>query len=263
MSASKWAEFPQLGFDVETTGVNVWEDRIVTAALVAIPANGTHPPRITNYLLNPGIDIPEEATAVHGITTAHATEHGVDPAQAIWEIVGTLALAMERGFPVVAVNASFDLTMLEVEARRHGVEGLVARRGGSRKLGPVVDPQVLDKKADPYRKVKGGCKCGCGAEDKTLTGLCLHYRVNLDDAHTADADALAGCLLWSKILDRHPKVFRGHSIKSLHDSQIMWSAEQRNSLRAYFDKAGIEHDGVPLGWPLLNPPQNALEGLAS
>lgn len=262
MAANKWEGFPQLGFDIESTGVSVWDDRIVTAALVIL--DGTNPtPRVREYLVNPGIDIPPEATAVHGITTEQARDEGLPPADVIAELVDAIAATMDRDYPTVAVNASYDLTMLEVEARRHRVPSLAQRRGGSRHIAPVIDPQVLEKHADPYRKVKGGCKCGCGAEDKTLTGLCLHYGIRLDDAHTAAADALAGCLLWPRILHEHRHKFPGHSIGSLHDAQIRWSAEQRNSLRAYFDKNDIEHDGVPLGWPLLDPPQEYLDGMAS
>ena len=257
MTENKWAGFSQVGFDVESTGVNVWEDRIVTAALVRFDGT-SRPPMKATYLADPGVDIPAEATAVHGITTVHAQEHGQAPAVVIAAIVDRLAYAVSQGIPIVVVNASFDLTMLEVEARRHGVPSLIERVGGARALTPVIDPMVLEKYADPYRKVKGGCQCGCGAVDKTLTGLCLHYRIQLDDAHTADADALAGCLLWPRILHEHRHKFPGHTLASLHTSQIEWSAEQRNSLRAYFDRAGVEHDGVPLGWPLLDPPQDYL-----
>lgn len=261
MTANKWENFPQVGFDLETTGVSVWEDRIVTAALIRF--DGVRPtPQTKTYLADPGIDIPAEATAVHGVTTEHAQENGQAPAVVIDDIVTRLHYAMTNQIPVVIANASFDLTMLEVEARRHGIISLAQRMGGSRKIGPVIDPMVLEKYADPYRKVKGGCLCGCGAENKTLTGLTTHYGIKLDAAHTADADALAACLLWPVILHRHKHKFPGQSIGALHTSQIGWSAEQRNSLRAYFDKVGTEHDGVPLGWPLLDPPQLTLDGVA-
>ena len=72
MSAtSKWDSWDMLGFDLETTGVNVFEDRIVTAALVAIWNEGTRQ-HTTNYIVDPGIDIPEAATAVHGYTRDRA-----------------------------------------------------------------------------------------------------------------------------------------------------------------------------------------------
>jgi DNA polymerase-3 subunit epsilon len=31
---------------------------------------------------------------------------------------------------------------------------------------------------------------------------------------------------------------------------VTWRREQADSLRAYFDKNGIEHDGVDPGWPV-------------
>lgn len=255
------ADTPMLGFDIESTGISVWDDRIVTMALVYVVDGQVT--RKYDYLVNPGIDIPEEATAVHGVTTEHAREHGVPPGEAIDNVVGQIALAMHRGIPVVAANASYDFTMLEVEARRHGAPSLVMRRGSSGKVSPVIDPMVLDKQGNAFRKVKGGCKCGCGAEDKTLAGLCLHYGVTLDDAHTADADALAACLLWPKIIEAWPKKLAGYSVDSLHQAQIGWRAEQCDSLRSYFDRTGVEHDGIPTGWPLLAPPKDLVQRLAS
>ena len=68
-----WTDGPLLGFDTETTGVDVDNDRIVTAALVRRDATGTH---VRSWLIDPGVDIPEAAAAIHGVSTEHAREHG-------------------------------------------------------------------------------------------------------------------------------------------------------------------------------------------
>jgi DNA polymerase-3 subunit epsilon len=107
----KWQHMPLMAYDVESTGVSVWDDRIVTACVVEF-----HPgkrPAATTWLINPGIEIPAEAEAVHGISTAYAAEHGQDPAEALYEISGRLAVWMGRRFPVVAMNAAFDFSMTE------------------------------------------------------------------------------------------------------------------------------------------------------
>ena len=128
-TTSKWDGWDVLGFDLETTGVDVWSDRIVQSALVRIDAGKR--PVTSTWLVNPGIPIPDEAAAVHGITTERAAAEGGDPGQMLFELVGQLALAMGRGRPVVGMNLSYDLSLLEAECARHGVDGLVARLAGA------------------------------------------------------------------------------------------------------------------------------------
>lgn len=61
-------ERPLVVFDLEATGLNKRADRIVSIALVRYDPSGSV--EQVNYLLNPGMPIPEEATAIHGITDA-------------------------------------------------------------------------------------------------------------------------------------------------------------------------------------------------
>lgn len=249
MSTSKWADMPHHGFDVETTGVSVWEDRIVTASIVINRGLGAEPTTY-EWLINPQVEIPEGATAIHGITTAHAAEHGRAPADALAEIVGILALSLHRRTPVVAMNAAFDLTMLEVECRRHGVPGLVERLGRAH-IAPIIDPFVLDKYADQYRK--GGRK---------LVDLCRVYGVDLpeDQAHNSTADTVATCQVWLRLMAKHAHKFRGMTLDQLHTAQVGWRRAQMDSLRAYFDRVGTEHDGCDPAWPLLTPPVGVTPG---
>jgi len=236
VTASKWEGMPCLAFDVESSGISVWDDRIVQAALVDIRPEQR--PATTTWLADPGIDIPAEATQVHGITTEHARANGVDPGEMLFELTGRLALALGRGIPVVAMNGSFDLTMLEQENRRHGIDTLVDRLGPG-KIQPILDVFVLDKYADPYRK--GGRK---------LTDLCTTYGVHHVGAHDAAADALAAARLFPRIMAKHARKFPGHTLGSLHQSQIGWRRAQMDGLRAYFDKAGKPHDGCCGEWPI-------------
>jgi DNA polymerase-3 subunit epsilon len=53
-------------FDLETTGVNLSTDRIIEVAIIEILQDGTR--QVKRKLLNPGIPIPPETTAIHGIT---------------------------------------------------------------------------------------------------------------------------------------------------------------------------------------------------
>lgn len=258
--AAKWARMPMMALDFETTGIDPFEARTVTAALVVVEPEKR--PRIQTYVVDPGIDIPEEATAVHGYTRERAAAeatHTVD--QALFEIVGRVALWLEHGKPLVVFNAPYDVTLLEAECRRHQVEGLIVRRGHTAKITPVIDPMVLDKAVDPYRK--GICAedrknpCSCGAVDKKLTSLCLHYGVQHVGAHDAAGDALAACRLWPRIIARHPEKFRGFTLAALHQAQIGWRRQQQVSLAQYFARQGDHEASASCSteWPIQSPPR--------
>lgn len=70
-----WYEGPLAAFDTETTGVDVETDRIVSAAVVVQDAAGTRP-RVSRWLVNPGVPVPAGATAVHGLTDEHLQCNG-------------------------------------------------------------------------------------------------------------------------------------------------------------------------------------------
>jgi len=57
---------PLVFFDLETTGVNTATDRIVQISMIKVFPDGKEDKY--NYFVNPGIPIPAEATAIHGIT---------------------------------------------------------------------------------------------------------------------------------------------------------------------------------------------------
>lgn len=220
------------GFDTESTGVDVENDRIVTACIVEV--GGKTPPLTANWLINPGVDIPEAATAVHGVTTEKAKTEGQDAAEGIAQLVAGLTQVVLAGTPLVIMNAPFDLTLLDREARRYGVQPLTDVVGNELR---VVDPRVLDKRVDPYRKGK-----------RTLTDLCAHYQVKLDGAHSADADAIAACRVAWRIASQYAEVGRAF-LNELHDQQEDWAAAQARSFQAHLRKSDPNAviDGT---WPL-------------
>lgn len=235
------------GFDTETGGVDVENDRIVTACVALV--GGQLPTEVTNWLSDvDGTEIPAEAAAVHGITTEKARAEGRPAADVIDEVTGSLAAAVADGVPIVAMNATFDLTILDRECRRHGVTPLVDRTDA---VPRVIDPRVIDKQVDRYRR--GG---------RTLTDLCTHYRVALDGAHAADADAVAACRVVWRLAQMH-RAIREASLDVLHKKQTEWAAKQAAGLAAYFARTpGKEHlaDSVRGDWPLI--PYRATEVLS-
>ncbi|GLU46312.1 exonuclease domain-containing protein [Nocardiopsis ansamitocini] len=220
-----------VALDTETTGVDTDSDRIVTAALLRV--NGTTGGvEELSWLIDPGIDIPEEATQIHGITTEHARAHGRPAAEAVGEIVAALASVAAADTPVVAYNAAFDLTLLDREARRHGHQvDLTGLR--------VIDPMVLDKQADPYRR--GGRK---------LVDVCAHHGVVFTGAaHGATADALAAARLAWKLAHTTPHL-AAMDLEDLHTAQKHWRAHQAASLEEYLRRTDPEAV-VERDWPFI------------
>ena len=119
-----WLDGPMVGFDTETTGVSAADDRIVTAAVIRRHGDQV---AVSEWLINPGIDIPARATEVHGITTEKARTDGAKPAEALDEIATALADALGAGVPVVGFNVQYDLSILEAELARHGLRTLAQR----------------------------------------------------------------------------------------------------------------------------------------
>ena len=235
VTAVAWHRGQMVGFDTESTGVNVETDRIVTASVVHIVPTRTGPQTATMSLLaDPGVPIPDTAAAIHGITTEHARAEGRPPAFVLDEVTSYLADAIADGCPIVGMNTVFDLTILDRDCRRHGVQPLSERVPTIR---PVIDVRVIDKFAERYRK--GG---------RTLTDLCRVYGVRIDGAHDASHDALAALRVAWALAQRYPKLQMG--LGDLHDFQVVWAAEQVASFAAYRERIGDPLDDVDLAWPV-------------
>ncbi|MFE9064854.1 exonuclease domain-containing protein [Streptomyces violaceusniger] len=235
-----WHTGPLVGFDLETTGVNVETARIVTAATIDYKhgdSTDTLSDRARLWLANPGIPIPTEATAVHGVTTEEARSDGRPAAQVADEIADTLAAALSTGIPVVAMNGRYDFTVLDRELRRHQLRTLWERLGGDVPPGPVIDPYILDKQADKYRK-----------GSRRLEVLAAHYGVTLAAAHTADADALAAVQVAVAIAEKYPQL-QVHP-DQVHAWQVRWAAEQAASFQAHKRKTD-PYAVIDGEWPLV------------
>lgn len=231
-----WISGPLVAFDLETTGTDIEIDRIVTAAVVRLDSAGAISAERT-WLLNPGVVIPEQASAIHGISTEHAREHGVPAASAIKEIAHAVAGGLRSGTPLVVMNARYDLSLLDRECRRYEIESISERLGSV--PSPVIDPLVIDKHVDKYRKGK-----------RALHALCAYYGVSLDDAHNARADAVAAARVVRRIGEKHQPVGLMPSA-DLHDLQVRAAAEQSVSLQAYLRRTGDPRAVVESAWPLI------------
>lgn len=220
-------------FDLETTGVDVESDRVVTAYVGVLDAGGRQV-AARSWLADPGVPIPEGATAVHGITTMHARSQGRPAHEVVAEVTAALRSLFDQGVPVVAYNASYDFSLLACEAIRHGVEPLTDP-------APVIDPLVIDKAFDRYRRGR-----------RTLEVVAAHYAVPLESAHEASADAIAA----GRVAQALARQFSlPESPAQLHTHQIGWARSQAASLTEYFVSIGRldPDDALDGNWPVRSP----------
>lgn len=237
MSAhTPWSAHPLLGFDTETTGVSPLHSRIVSAAIIKTGDD----PATHNWMINPGVDIPTAAQAVHGISTARTRAEGSDPLFALSEIRDVLVAGMSAGYPIVAFNASFDLTILEAELARHGLDTMADLLG--HEPFPVLDPLVLDRMLDPYRKGPRRLE--------TLIGL---YRIQATGFHDAENDVAATLKLLQAMVAEHA-MLRASSLRKLHELQKSTHEHWAESFNRYLLASGRKAD-VDGHWPIIPPKQ--------
>lgn len=216
-------------FDLETTGVNVEVDRVVTAHVGHIGPEGLVARR-QDWLLDPGVEIPAGAAAVHGISTERARAEGMDARAGIASIIDALNQLQDQGLPVVAYNAAYDFTLLDREAKRYSLAPFVPQR--------VVDPLILDKAVDTYRKGK-----------RTLTAACEVYGVTLEGAHEASADAIAAGRVAQALLAQYPQLTE-LSLEELFARQQQWQREQAESFADWKRRNGDPGFVADVGWPV-------------
>ncbi|BFL74288.1 3'-5' exonuclease [Corynebacterium pseudogenitalium] len=215
-----------LAFDLETTSANPKQARIVTSALVRI--DGRDVQKI-EHLANPGIEIPQEATNVHGITTEKARAEGRRHEDVLKDTVEAIKAAWEDGLTLIVYNAAFDLTVLR------------SLTGDFTVTGPVYDPYVIDRVSDKWRKGK-----------RTLGAVCEHYGVELGNAHEATADALAAArVAWKQVRQHYPNLAKMDENELMEFQAVKWY-EDRVAFKKYLEGKGRDASNVSTAWPLIS-----------
>lgn len=222
-----WANTPLLGFDVETTGTDPYSCRMADMALVLDRADGSAP-EIWSWVINPECDIPLEATAVHGISTVYARQHGITVSSAVSALQAVLdGIKTELGRipPVCVYNAPFDIPV-------------IMRESGGRIAGDwlILDALVLDRLADPYRPGK-----------RTLTAVSAAYGLCVINAHRAAGDCVSAINLTRAIGRQNPRIGNA-SAEYLQEIQASAYRRQMTQFRDYRRKQEPDFE-CPLHWP--------------
>jgi DNA polymerase-3 subunit epsilon len=172
-------ERPLVFFDLETTGLDLKNDRIIELAFIKVTPQGDVLERVRRF--NPGIPIPPEATKVHGITDADVADE-LPFCRTARSLAETLEGCDLAGFNI----RRFDLQMLVQELRRCGVElPLEGRR--------IVDMQTIFHREEP-RDLSAAARLYLGREH--------------EEAHTALGDIRTSAAVLAAQLQRYPHVPR-------------------------------------------------------
>jgi DNA polymerase III subunit epsilon len=165
---------PLIFFDLETTGTDVTNDRIVEISYLKLYPNGDEESR--TFKVNPEIPIPAKVTAIHGIS-----DDDVRDAPKFSEIAKSLVKVFE-GSDFAGYNSNkFDLPLLAEEFLRTDTDIDLKKR-------KFVDIQVIFHKKEP-RTLGAALKFYC---DKDLV-----------NAHSAEADTRATYEVLKAQLDRY------------------------------------------------------------
>ena len=221
-----WLDQPLLALDSETTGTRPDFDRILTLCIGRSSKLGTWVSR--TWRINPGVPIPPESTAVHGIGDADVTGWA-QPFDALIEIGQWLDAAAANRRPLVLHHAPFDLSLIDAELRRHtgqGIpDGLI-----------VLDTLCLFRRFD---WTTGG---------RSLGKLAARYGITFP-AHDAEADALASLKLLHILAvmnDLLPLI----TPATLHEAQQGWWAQQQDAAEARALGSGTAFERQDC-WPLI------------
>ena len=220
---------PLVFFDIESTGLSPEKDRIVEISLIKVYPDGHE--EVRTRRLNPECHIPEESTAVHGIT-----DDDVRDCPTFRQVAKSLA-SMIQGCDIAGYNSNrFDVPLLGEEFLRADVEVNFSRCR-------FIDVQTIFHKME-RRTLEAAYKFYC---DKDLT-----------EAHSAEADTRATLEVLKAQLDRYPEDLQ-NDVEFLSS----FTMQQRNLDLAgrfvYNEKDEVvinfgKHKGVPVAEVLKKEP---------
>lgn len=220
---------PLVFFDLETTGMDTVHDRIVEISILKININGSE--EVRTRRINPGIPIPAESSAIHGIY-----DEDVKDAPLFKQIAKSLAEFME-GCDIAGYNSSrFDVPLLAEEFLRAGVDFDFSKR-------KMIDVQIIFHKKE-QRTLEAALKFYCGKE--------------LTDAHSAEADTRATYEVLKGQLDKYDDL--PNDMETLSKEYSSHNNNVDLAGRIIYDDNGIEifnfgkHKGKPVAEVLKQEP---------
>ncbi len=184
------AVLPAVSLDLETTGLDVRNDRAVQVGAVVLQGAAIlETPRL-DRLINPGVPIPEAVSRIHGLNDADVA-HAPPFAGIVESLLDILA-----GRVVIGHHVAFDLAVLRHEAARAGVPW---------RDPPMIDVAILAGILEPT------------LPDLGLETVTNHLGVEIKGRHSAIGDALATAQVYAQLLPR----LRQRDIRTLGEAQAL------------------------------------------
>ncbi|NBB83315.1 MAG: hypothetical protein GVY28_07905, partial [Alphaproteobacteria bacterium] len=197
------AELSATVLDTETTGLDAATARLLSVGAVRLHGTRVFHGAVLERLVDPGVDIPLRATAVHGLTNAM-----IAGAPAFADILPDLQ-AFLADTMVVGHNIRFDLAVLSRE---------MARAGSPWTKPLSLDTALLFMALEP------------DADSLSLEALAAHFGVAIQGRHTALGDSLVTAEIYVRMVPR----LRDKGVASFGDALDL----QRVAMR----KAGIPEE---------------------
>ena len=199
------AALSAIALDLETTGLDVANDRIVQIGAVAMRGPVVLSEPRVHTRIDPGVPISAASTRIHGISDPE-----VAGAPRFVEVIGSLA-EMLAGRVVIGQNIRFDLAMLRHEAARAGVTWR--------------DPPALD-----VAHLAGALDRGL--VDLGLESLAYRFGVSIEARHDALGDSVAAAEIFAALVPRLREV----DVRTLGEAEAY--AARRTDLVAREVEAG-------------------------
>ncbi len=213
-------ELPVLVFDSETTGLDIAVARVISLGAVRTQGHRIYGNMNLDSLVNPGIPIPPQSTAVHGIS-----DRMVDGAPAFPAGWTPLAEMMESSV-IVGHSIGFDLAVLRSECDRADLPWVTP---------PALDTALLYSALYPKEKEIG------------LENLAERFGVEIEGRHTALGDALVTAEIWvalmAQLMDRGVTTYGAARTFSLNARLLL--AQQRQA--RWLPAVGNEQKAKPNG----------------
>ena len=211
-----------VALDTETSGIDVFNDRVVTAFVGLWDTDENRFVQHLEFLVNPGIEIPQAATDVHGVTNEMASK-GMDPVEFLEILFYVLHDWAE--YPIVVMNANYDLSLINAELERYGYTAFDWTKR------QIIDPLVIDRGNDRYRK-----------GSRKLVNLAEHYGVDVDESKAHDA--AYDCYLAVGVAVEQIKRYG----ESSNEQQAAWFESWRSNFEQWLQRTNPEAT-VDRGWP--------------
>lgn len=177
-----------VALDTETTGLDARTARVVQVAALPLAAGCMRPEDRFERLVNPGVPIPQDTVAVHGITDAMVAK-----APAFAEIAGSIEAYIGQAV-VIGYAVAYDIAVLEREYSLAGRAVPRFRALDVRKLARLAAPALADY---------------------SLEALCQWLEVEIRGRHSALGDARAAGEVFLALIP----LLRAKSIRTLAEAE--------------------------------------------